>query len=82
MNTISETAIVKKKNLLANAVTQLKNEFVGIDGIIDELADVILPWWLFPENQLRPLIINLWGMTGSGRNATCPGSGCRMEIPS
>jgi Peptidase family M41/C-terminal, D2-small domain, of ClpB protein len=62
-------AIDNKKALLAAAVKQLKKEFIGIDGIIDELADVILPWWLFPENQLRPLIINLWGMTGSGKTA-------------
>jgi GTPase SAR1 family protein len=58
-----------KKNLLSAAVKQLKKEFIGIDGIIDELADAILPWWLFPDNQLRPLIINLWGMTGSGKTA-------------
>ena len=69
MNQISESYIIKKKELLSKAVSQLKSEFVGIDGIIDELADVILPWWLFPENQLRPLIINLWGMTGSGKTA-------------
>ncbi len=69
MYTISETLLLKKKELLSEAVIQLKSEFVGIDGIIEELADVILPWWLFPENQLRPLIINLWGMTGSGKTA-------------
>lgn len=69
MYAISETLLLKKKELLSEAVIQLKSEFVGIDGIIEELADVILPWWLFPENQLRPLIINLWGMTGSGKTA-------------
>ena len=69
MKPINQEIIIAKKKSLAKAVIQLKKEFVGIDGIIDELADVILPWWLFPENQLRPLIINLWGMTGSGKTA-------------
>jgi hypothetical protein len=58
-----------KRSMLNDAVKQLKKEFIGINGIIDELADVILPWWLFPDNQMRPLIINLWGMTGSGKTA-------------
>ncbi len=66
---ITTNEIFQKKEILAQAVIQLKLEFVGIDGIIDELSDIILPWWLFPENQLRPLIINLWGMTGSGKTA-------------
>ncbi len=69
MKTVNQEYILKKKKSLAKAVIQLKKEFVGLDGIIDELSDTILPWWLFPENQLRPLIINLWGMTGSGKTA-------------
>jgi DNA polymerase IIIc chi subunit len=69
MKTVNQEYILKKKTALSKAVIQLKKEFVGLDGIIDELSDTILPWWLFPENQLRPLIINLWGMTGSGKTA-------------
>jgi DNA polymerase IIIc chi subunit len=65
----SSSVLQVKRTLLNNAIKQLKKEFIGINGIIDELADVILPWWLFPENQMRPLIINLWGMTGSGKTA-------------
>jgi hypothetical protein len=34
--------IEQKRNLLNDAVRQLKKEFTGIYGIIDELADVIL----------------------------------------
>ena len=69
MTSITQDILISKKNALSDAVFQLKNEFVGLDGIIDELSDIILPWWLFPDNQLRPLIINLWGMTGSGKTA-------------
>jgi Peptidase family M41 len=67
--TTKELSIDEKKLLLAATVTQLKQEFIGIDGIIDEISDSILPWWLFPQHQIRPLIINLWGMTGSGKTA-------------
>jgi Peptidase family M41/C-terminal, D2-small domain, of ClpB protein len=69
MTVTTKDMLDKKRTLLNEAVKQLKKEFIGIDGIIDELADAILPWWLFPENQMRPLIINLWGMTGSGKTA-------------
>jgi cell division protease FtsH len=27
------------------------------------------PWFLFPYAQLRPTVINLWGLTGSGKTA-------------
>jgi Peptidase family M41/C-terminal, D2-small domain, of ClpB protein/AAA domain (Cdc48 subfamily) len=66
---ILEASQTKRKELLIEAVIQLKKEFIGIDNIIDELADSLLPWWLFPHHQIRPLIINLWGMTGSGKTA-------------
>lgn len=66
---VNEWSVDDRKAMLALAVIQLKKEFVGIDGIIDEIADAILPWWLFPQHQIRPLIINLWGMTGSGKTA-------------
>ena len=31
--------------------------------------DLIRPWWLFPQAQLRPMVVNLWGMTGCGKTA-------------
>jgi hypothetical protein len=67
MFTFNKEAVQNREQSLSKAVIQLKKEFIGIDGIIDEVADLISPWWLFPENQMRPLIINLWGMTGSGK---------------
>lgn len=62
-------SILEKRAQLAQAIRGLKQEFVGIDGIIDEVHDLVLPWWIFPEHQLRPAVINLWGMTGSGKTA-------------
>lgn len=61
--------ILEKRAALSAAIRALKREFVGIDGIIDEVYDLVLPWWIFPEHQLRPAVINLWGMTGSGKTA-------------
>jgi Peptidase family M41/C-terminal, D2-small domain, of ClpB protein len=66
---IIDASVATRRQLLNDAVIQLKKEFIGIDGIIDEVVDSMLPWWLFPHHQIRPLIINLWGMTGSGKTA-------------
>jgi len=61
--------ILEKKEILNNAKINLKKEFVGIDDVIDELLDDIQSWYLFPEGQIRPTIINLWGLTGVGKTS-------------
>lgn len=57
----------KKRKKLEQAKTNLKNKFVGLDDIIDEVFDKITAWYLFPNVMTRPLIINLWGLTGVGK---------------
>jgi len=47
----------------------LKTEFVGLDLIIDELIDLVIPWYCNPYPSLKPTIINLWGMTGVGKTS-------------
>jgi hypothetical protein len=59
--------INQRKKVLENAKKELKNYFIGIDHIIDELMDYIQVWYLMPELLSRPVIINLWGMTGVGK---------------
>ncbi len=59
--------INQRKKILDNAKKELKNYFIGIDGIIDDLMDYIQVWYLMPELLTRPVIINLWGMTGVGK---------------
>jgi cell division protease FtsH len=49
--------------------THLKGMFFGIDDIIDKIIDNIKFWYIFPELQLRPTIICLWGLTGTGKTA-------------
>lgn len=45
----------------------LHAHFVGIDAVIDELCDAVAVWYLMPEVLSRPLVVNLWGMTGVGK---------------
>ncbi len=56
----------RKKNLEFVRI-ELKKHFVGIDFIIDSLLDYIQIWYLMPEILTRPIIVNLWGMTGVGK---------------
>ena len=61
--------LFEKKERLNNTVIQLKKEFIGIDAVIDQIANAITPWFFFPEMQDRPIIINLWGLTGIGKTS-------------
>ena len=56
-----------KKQRLETIKKELKREFIGIDYIIEELVDYIQIWYLMPEILTRPIIVNLWGMTGVGK---------------
>lgn len=58
-----------RKKVLESAKVELKKEFEGLDDIIDEVIDLMEPWFLFPNGQVRPTIINLWGMTGVGKTS-------------
>ena len=59
--------IEKKKKSLEKIKKQLKIDFIGIDDIIDSLLEYISVWYLLPEILTRPVIVNLWGMTGVGK---------------
>lgn len=61
--------LIDKKHRLEAAKTQLKSEFAGIDAAIDEVVDTLHAWYLLPDLQERPLIINLWGLTGVGKTS-------------
>lgn len=52
---------------LADTKVKLKEHFVGLDTIIDQVIDNLETWYLMPEAVTRPVIINLWGMTGVGK---------------
>lgn len=59
--------IHKRKADLARAATVLKQRFVGLDIIIDQIIRNMEVWYVTPEFVARPVIVNLWGMTGVGK---------------
>ena len=59
--------IEQKKQTLERIKAELKSEFIGIDYIIEEVVDYIQIWYLMPQVLTRPIIVNLWGMTGVGK---------------
>jgi cell division protease FtsH len=67
MNETLLKQIETRKVCLENAKTTLKNKFIGIDSVIDKIIDCISLWYLMPEIQFKPLIVNLWGITGVGK---------------
>jgi 2-phosphoglycerate kinase len=68
-NLIPSESLSKKKEILEHAKISLKKEFVGLDNIIDEVIHSIEPWFIYPQGQMRPTIINLLGMTGVGKTS-------------
>lgn len=59
---------IKRKNkIIDEAVIKLKNDFIGIDEQIEQVINNIRSWYLYPELQSRPLVISLFGMTGTGK---------------
>src|ERR1035437_2980858 len=61
--------VLKKKSILENAKVILKAEFVGLDRVIDDLIESFSYWYYFPELQKKPVVINLWGLTGVGKTS-------------
>jgi hypothetical protein len=59
--------IENRKATLERARIELKQYFVGIDEVIDDLLNYIQIWYLMPDILRRPIIVNLWGMTGVGK---------------
>ena len=59
--------IQKRQLILKNLAKHLKKHFVGIDRIIDDVIKNMRIWYITPELLSRPIIINLWGMTGVGK---------------
>lgn len=59
--------IRRRKKELDDVSKKLKEKFIGIDNIIDSVIANIKVWYIMPELITRPVIINLWGMTGVGK---------------
>lgn len=60
--------IVKdREEKLNNCKKYLKTQFFGIDCEIDKIIKTIESWYIMPEIIERPVIVNLWGLTGVGK---------------
>lgn len=59
--------IIERQEHLKSVGEELKLHFVGIDNVIDKIIRNIEVWYVMPELMNRPLIVNLWGMTGVGK---------------
>lgn len=60
---------LSKQEILDNAKKVLKQEFIGIDKIIDEIIDNVSSWFFLPDLQEKPVVVNLWGLTGVGKTS-------------
>ena len=59
--------INQKRQKLKDCSIYLKQQFIGLDNVIDEIILNIEAWYILPEMITRPVIINLWGLTGVGK---------------
>lgn len=64
-----KTEFIVKAKKLESAGEVLKQEFVGIDHIIDEVIENVRSWYILSEIQEKPAVINLWGLTGTGKTS-------------
>jgi cell division protease FtsH len=59
--------LAQKNQLLQSVAAQLKQELFGIDPIIDRVIESVRAWYVLPELVSRPVIVCLWGLTGTGK---------------
>lgn len=64
---LDKKAMEQKTKRLEDARKYLKTQFIGIDECIDKFINSVKVWYITPELQTRPLIVSLWGLTGSGK---------------
>jgi len=62
-----KTQLAQRQQQLAEAAAQLKTELFGIDDVIDRVIDSVRTWYVLPQCISRPVIVCLWGLTGTGK---------------
>lgn len=63
----SAAELASRQQALMAAAVQLKAELFGIDDVIDRVIDAIRAWYVLPQLITRPVIVCLWGLTGTGK---------------
>lgn len=66
---VDKKVLDEKNKLVNDAITQLKKEFVGIDEQIDSIMSNVRVWFLYPQLQSSPCVVNIFGMTGCGKTS-------------
>lgn len=59
--------LARRQHQLAQAAQQLKSELLGVDAVIDRVIESIRAWYVLPQLVNRPVIVCLWGLTGTGK---------------
>lgn len=59
--------LTQRHQHLQSVAAQLKQELFGIDDIIDRVIESVRAWYVLPELVTRPVIVCLWGLTGTGK---------------
>ena len=59
--------LAERSAQLQGAAAQLKQELFGIDDVIDQVIDSMRAWYVLPQLITRPVVICLWGLTGTGK---------------
>jgi len=62
-----QAQLAQRQQRLAEAAAQLKTELFGIDDVIDRVIDSVRTWYVLPQCITRPVIVCLWGLTGTGK---------------
>ncbi|MDH6594467.1 signal recognition particle GTPase [Variovorax sp. TBS-050B] len=60
-------ALAQRTRHLQAIAQSLKTELFGIDEIIDRVIDSLRAWYVLPQLISRPVVICLWGLTGTGK---------------
>jgi len=69
MNKKLQNELKQKREKLEYVKAELKKRFFGIDEVIDKFISSIESWYFFPDLRTKPLVVNLWGITGVGKTA-------------
>lgn len=61
--------ILDARATIEQARAGLKDIYSGIDGVVDRVCDLSMPWLAIPDSVTRPIIVCQWGMTGTGKTS-------------
>lgn len=68
-------------NLISNLTANLKIKFTGLDRTIDKIMEQITPWFVYQMPRKMPLVINIWGITGTGKTELVTDICKGLELP-